>query len=115
MSLISTSLASTFFLYFTLYTVIGLIYFFEVSSSLNLGVNYKIWILSIMFILWILNYFLFIKPREFLRQDFKKDKKGGIVIILLTALLIFLFVLGANLNRGKIAEEQEKEEIQNKR
>jgi hypothetical protein len=115
MSLISTSLASTFFLYFTLYTIIGLIYFFEVSSSLNLGVNYKIWILSIMFILWILNYFLFIKPREFLRQDFKKDKKGGSVIISLIALLIFLFVLGANINREKIVEEQEKGIIQNKR
>lgn len=115
MSLISTSLASTFFLYFTLYTIIGLIYFCEVSSSLNLGVNYKIWILSIMFILWILNYFLFIKPREFLRQDFKKDKRGGIVIILHIALLIFLFVLGANINREKIVEEQEKGRIQNKR
>jgi len=115
MSLISTSLASTVFLYFTLYTIIGLMYFFKVSSSVNLGLNYKIWILSFMFILWILNYYLFIKPREFLRQDFKKDKKGGIVLIFLISLLVFLFILGANKNREKIAKEKEKGRIENER
>lgn len=113
MSLISTSLASTFFLYFTLYTIMELMYFFKVSSSVNLGVNYKIWILSFMFILWFLNYYLFIKPREFLRQDFKKDKKGGVLLVLFLVLLGFLFILGGNKNREKILKEQER--IENKR
>jgi hypothetical protein len=113
MSLISTSIASTFFLYFAIYTIMGLIWFFKGSTSLNLGIKYIFWILSFMFILWVLNYYLFIKPRNFLRQDFKKDKKGGVVLILLMVLLGFLFILGANKNREKIVKEQEKVRIEN--
>ena len=110
MSLISTSLASTFFLYFTLYGIMGLIYFFKVSTFLNLGANYKFWILSFMLILWSFNYYLFIKPRNFLRKDFKKDKKGGFIIVFIILLIGVFFILGANKNREKIVQEKERTE-----
>ena len=113
MSLISTSLASSFFLYFTIYGIMGLIYFFKVSTSVNLGANYKFWILSFMFILWFSNHYLFIKPRNFLRKDFKKDKKGGLVIIFVVFLIGLLFVIGANKNREKIVKERKKTRIEN--
>lgn len=107
MSLISTSIASILFLGFGFYTIIGFIYFFRVSTSINLGINYKFWILSIGFILWILNYYLFIKPRNFLRKDFKKDKKGGLIIIFVVLLMGVAFIIGANKNREKIVKEKE--------
>lgn len=108
MSLISTSIASTLFLYFTLYGIMGLIYFFKVSTFLNLGANYKFWILSFMLVLWFLNFYLFIKPRNFLRKDFKKDKKGGFLIVFIVLLIGTLNVIGGNKNREKIVEEREK-------
>ncbi len=110
MSLISTSLASTFFLYFTLYGIMEFIYFFKVSTSLNLGTNYKFWIVLFMLILWSFNYYLFIKPRNFLRKDFKKDKKGGFIIVFIILLIGVFFILGANKNREKIVQEKERTE-----
>lgn len=105
MSLISTSLASVLFLYFILYTIIGLVYFFKVSTYFSLGLNYKFWILLIGIILWLLNYYLFIKPRNFLRQDFKKDKTGGVLVLFFIVLLGYLMIVGANKNREKKVEE----------
>ncbi len=108
MSLISTSLASTFFLYFSLYAIIGFFYFFKVSTSLNFGVNFKFWIILFMFILWFLNYYLFIKPRNFLRKNFQKDKKGGLFIVFVVLFIGILFLIGANKNRAKIAKDNKK-------
>ncbi len=114
MSLISTSIASTFFLYFTLYAIVELSYFFKVSTSVDLGLNYKFWILVIGLFLWLMNYYAFIKPRDFLRQDFKKDIKGGLICLLFLFVLGFLFLIGANKNREKIFKEREKARIESK-
>ncbi|WP_379804776.1 hypothetical protein [Flavobacterium ardleyense] len=113
MSLISTSLASTFFVCFTLFAIMESIYFFKVSTSVNLGANYKFWILSFTFVIWFLNYYLFIKPRNFLRRDFTKDRKGGLVIVCIVFFIGILFVIGANKNREKIVEEVENARIEN--
>lgn len=106
MSLISTSIFSTIVLYFALYGIVGLIYFFKASTSINLGVDYKFWLLLFMFILWFLNYEIFIKPRKFLKKDFKKDRIGGILILFFFILLGFLMVIAGNKNREKIVEEK---------
>ena len=106
MSLISTSILSTVILYFTLYGIIGLVYFFKVSTFVNLGVNYKFWILSFMFILWFLNYKFFIESRKFLKKNFKKDRIGGILVSLFIILLGYLIVIVGNKNREKIANEK---------
>jgi hypothetical protein len=115
MSLISTSIASTLFLCFTLYTSIQLSYFFKTSTSADLGLNYKFWILVIGFFLWLINYYAFIKPRIFLKKNFKKDIKGGFACLLFVSALGFLFLIGANKNRDKIFKEREKARIENKK
>ncbi|OXA87406.1 hypothetical protein [Flavobacterium hercynium] len=112
MALFSTSLASTFFLYFTIDIIMGLVYFFKASASIDLGENYAFWILSFMFILWVINYYLFVKPRVFLRQNFKKDKTGGILIIVFLSSLGFLMIIGGNKNREKISKQREIERIE---
>lgn len=114
MSLISTSLASVLFLYFIVYTIIGLVYFFKVSTYFSLGLNYKFWIVLIGLVLWLLNYYLYIKPRNFLRQDFKKDKIGGILVLFFIVLLGYLMMVGVNKNREKIIEEK-KERMESNR
>lgn len=112
MALFSTSLASTFILHFTIDVIMGLVYFFKASTSLNLGDNYAFWILSFISLLWVLNYFLFIKPKKILKKDFKKDKKGGILILFFVFMLGVLFVIGGNKNREKISKQQERERIE---
>lgn len=111
MSLISTSLVSAFMLYFSLITISGLIDYFKTSSSADLGFNYKFWILFFLFVIWFLNYYLFVKPRDFLRKNFKKDKKGGFIIVFIILLIGILFVIGANKNREKIVKEREEKMV----
>lgn len=113
MSLFSTSIMSIIILYFTLYGIVGFVYFFKVTASFNLGINYKFWIVSFAVVLWGINYYSFIKPRNFLRQDFKKDRKGGLIIIFVVLLIGILFVSGANKNREKIFQEKRKVRIEN--
>lgn len=113
MSLISTSIISALFVYFTLFTIIELLYFYKLDIGIDLGEFYKFWIILIGFILWLLNYLLFIKPRNFLRQDFRKDKKGGIILVFVIVILGGLFIFGANKNREKIFREKERERVEN--
>ncbi|PAM92259.1 hypothetical protein B4N84_25990 [Flavobacterium sp. IR1] len=111
-AIFSTSIASTLFLYLNIFVVFGLIDFFKISPSVNLGDNYIFWILFFMFILWVINYYLLIKPRDFLRKGFKKDKKGGVLILFFVFMLGVLFVIGANKNREKISKQQERARIE---
>lgn len=108
-----TSLASVFFLFFVIYTILGVFYFFRDSTIIDLGINYEFWIIAIGFVLWFINYTFFINPQKFLRQGFKKDKLGGVIVIFVILLIGALFVIVANKNRDKIFKEFQDDKIQN--
>jgi hypothetical protein len=112
MSLISTSLLSTLFVYFLIVSIIGAFYYFSVEIIPSLGIYYKVVLIPAMFALWSINYYYFVKPRDFLRKDFKKDKKGGLLIFFVFLLIGILFFMGTNKNREKIFKEPEKARIE---
>lgn len=107
-ALITTSFVSSLILYVILVTIFGLLYFFSKDQVPSFSSNNKLETVLIMLIIHVINYFLFIKPMRFLKQDFKKDKKGGFLVILFIIILGFLFVIGANKNRDKVSKTHEK-------
>lgn len=59
-------------------------------------------LISLGIVLWSVNYFLIIRKKTFFNYQFKKDKKGGILIVLFLFLTIIGFLILANINRSKI-------------
>ncbi|MDZ4146694.1 MAG: hypothetical protein U1C58_00265 [Flavobacteriaceae bacterium] len=60
-----------------------------------------------------LNYYLFIRDKKFLERGFKKDKKGGVLIVVFILSIIFTFIGVANMNRAKIIKKIEDRGIHN--
>jgi Na+/proline symporter len=101
-ALTSTSLVSSLVLFVILITIFGFLYFFQKNQAPSFSSNDNLKTVLIMLIIHVINYFLFIKPQNFLRKDFRKDKKGGFLVILFIIIVAFLFVIVANRNRDKI-------------
>jgi len=98
----STSISATTFVTINLFTVFAVLDYYNIVTFL---MNKYIGLL-ITFILWITNYLFFVRKKEFLKYNFKKDKKGGWMIILYIILTFLSFIYIANLNRNKIAQEK---------
>jgi hypothetical protein len=115
MSLISTSILSTIFLYFALYSIFLALWFFKLSIFVDFGNYYKFWILLIGMFIWVFNYYFLIKPRNFLRMNFNKDLLGAFLILLSIISLGAVFLTGANKNREKIIKQKQNLGIENKK
>ena len=113
MALISTSIVSAVIMFFMIIFIVGGVYFFGDKSVPSLGKIYKIVIISSMSTLWALNYYLLIKPRHFLRENFVKDKQGGYVVLLFLIIILSLLIVIVNRNANKISKEREKARIEN--
>lgn len=113
-ALITTSFVSSLILYVILVTIFGLLYFFQKNQAPSFLSNDKLKTIFIMLIIYVINYFLFIKPMRFLKQNLRKDKKGGFLILLFFIILGFLFVIEANKNRDKISKPYDKTKTENK-
>nr|WP_314896679.1 hypothetical protein [uncultured Flavobacterium sp.] len=86
-------------------------YCFNIS---DLIIPNKFFVLFYMLLIWIINYYYFIKGKKFLNYNFKTDKKGGYAIIGFIAILALSFVFIANKNREKIFKEREKARTESK-
>ncbi len=96
-NLLSTSFLSTVFVSLNLIAVFLTINYLGLVQIVN-----PIIIASSMILLWAFNYYLIIRKKAFLNQDFKEDKKGGILVcyyIIFSFLLVFIV---AQLNRERI-------------
>jgi hypothetical protein len=84
--------------------------FVNVFTLLGLADHYGIFSLSMnkysaaatIAIMGTMNYFFFIRGERFLDYDFKKDLKGGMLIVLYFVMTLLLFILVANQHREKI-------------
>jgi len=90
MPLLITSVVVSTLVFFNVFTLYA-------AAKLYLGFEfmYEVYALSILgFILFLLNYFLFLKPKEFLERNFDKSVPGsiGIVIYILITVIGFIIV-----------------------
>ncbi len=62
--------------------------------------------------LWIMNYYLFVRPKKFLECNFNKGVKGGVLIVLFILMIAISNVFIANLNRERIFKKQKFQQIE---
>lgn len=113
LSIYSTTVVSTLFLYFILLIPVLYIdyYFIKILNNLISG---KLSVIIIMLAIGFLNYWFFIRNKKFLNFGFKTDKKGGYAIIGFIVLLALSFVFITNKNRDKIFKEREMARVEYK-
>ncbi len=106
-SVLTVSTVVVFIGLYTIYLYLGFIEIVPMFSN-------KFYVIPIMLSLGFFNFYFFIKPMEFLELNFKKDTKGGILVILFLLFITLTYVLAANKNRLKIIKEVSfKVEIEN--
>ncbi|WP_131535593.1 hypothetical protein [Pedobacter nototheniae] len=101
----SISALLIFFNVFTVYSwLIYCDYFNDIIPS-------KYYILIPIAIIWLLNYFVFVRRELFLECNFTKDIKGGLLIILYMVITAASFIIVANYNREKLLKHQQEHPV----
>jgi O-antigen/teichoic acid export membrane protein len=89
---------STFILWMFGYTILLCINcFFNNLINFLMPTNWHILIYYI--ILALLNYYLFIKAKKFLKYNFKRDIKGGVLATIAVIIIFLSFILMTLINR----------------
>jgi hypothetical protein len=94
---------STIFIYINLFSLYGLLVYNNVFNDIIPG---KYYVVIPLGIIWALNYFFFVKREYFLECNFKKDVKGGMLVVLYIFITISLFITIANYNRAKLFKQR---------
>ena len=106
--LIYVASISTLLIFFNVFTVYSwLIY----SDYFNDIIPSKYYILIPIAIIWLLNYFVFVRREFFLECNFTKDIKGGLLIILYMVITAASFIIVANYNREKLLKHQQEHPV----
>ena len=100
--LFSITAASTVIVYLGLFTIYSFLDYLEIISMFS----NKYYVVVLMISLGIINYILFIRSKKFLDYGFKKDIKGGVLILFYIFITAASFIAVANCNRAKIFEQQ---------
>lgn len=89
---------SSLLIFLNLYTINILVVIFSSYSFINNSYIAIIFLISI----WILNYFTFVRFKKFLEFNFRKDKKGEVLVLIYIILSAVVFILAANAHRALI-------------
>lgn len=98
----SATAVSTVIIYFVLLFIYGSANYFDLLPM----IKNKMYVIPIMIVIGIINYYYFVKQKKFLNYNFQKDRKGGRYIIIFIIFLGISFITLANINRKKIFEER---------
>lgn len=106
--LIYVASISTLLIFFNVFTVYSwLIY----SDYFNDIIPSKYYVLIPIAIIWLLNYFVFVRRELFLECNFTKDIKGGLLIILYMVITAASFIIVANYSREKLLKHQQEHPV----
>jgi amino acid transporter len=117
-ALFSATAVSTTIISINLFSLYGIADYFDVVTALE----NKYYAMFIMVIIGCINHYFFVREKKFLNYDFRKDRKGGYLIVLYIILsALFAFTEG-QYNRekifheraGKISTEPRKESLEGK-
>ncbi|GAB3430188.1 hypothetical protein [Niabella aquatica] len=117
--LIYTASVVSILLWINIFTLYALLAHLHLVRDMTEILPNKFYVLIPMSVLWGIIYFGIVRPRRFLNYDFEKTRKGGFAIVSYIVLTALTFVLVANLNRARLAEERlanpvKTEEVQKK-
>ena len=99
---ITTSIVSSLVLIINLMSLVFILNYFDLVSNFPS----KIVLILFMIFVWFMNYKLFVKKEKFLDFNFKKDKKGGYVVVSVFVITALLSIYIGNQNRVKIFNEK---------
>lgn len=100
------SLAVTVLVGFNLYTIYFLLNYLHFVGDITEYLPNKFYVLIPMAVLWSIIYFGIARPKRFLKYDFEKTIRGGFAVVGYMVLTALTFILVANLNRARLAEER---------
>lgn len=117
-ALFSTTAVSTTIISINLFSLYGVLDYFDIVCTLE----NKYYTILIMLIIGCINHYFFVKEREFLNYSFKKDKKGGFLIFAYFIFSALFAFTEAQFNRerifnerpGEISNEPRKESLEGK-
>lgn len=69
---------STILIFINLFSIYGLLSYYNFILMLP----NKYYVITSVFIIWILNYLLFVRDKKFLNYDFRKNNNGSVLIII---------------------------------
>lgn len=98
--LIYVSAISSILIYINFLTFLPSLEF--LSIDINYYISNKIFVLFSLLFLWITNYLFFVRPKKFLKLNFKKDKTGGFLVLIYIILTAISFILIAKYHRSII-------------
>jgi len=98
---ISTSIVSSFFISFNLFSIIDFMEYYD-FISMNFISN-GFYVIPIMIFIWYFNYILFVKDEIFLKMNFNNDIKGGIIVILYMIFTILFSIYIGKMKRDKLS------------
>lgn len=95
--LFTTTAVSTLLLYFNFLTFLGL---YGIMSGYTLPHLSKPFLVLILGVASFVNYYIFVRRKNFLDFGFHKDVKGGVFILLYFLITLSLFIIVANTYRS---------------
>lgn len=100
------SLVLTVLIGVNIFTIYFLLNYLHFVSDIKDFLPNKFYVLIPMVVLWSIIYFGIARPKRFLNYNFEKTKKGGFTVMGYMILTALTFILVANLNRARLAEER---------
>lgn len=100
------SVAVTVLIGVNTFTIFFLLNYFHLVRDITEILSNKYYVLIPISILWSIVYFGISKPKRFLNYDFGKTRKGGFAVVGYIVLTAITFILVANLNRARLAEDR---------
>lgn len=113
MPLMYTSAISTMLIGFNLFSILGMLNYFEM---IDLDVNKYLYVVA-LFLIWFLNHFLIVNKKRFFEMNFKKTVTGGWLVLIYIVFTVVFTITEANLNRSKVIKNKElhiKEQVERK-
>lgn len=106
--LLNVSIVSSLLILFNILTLYGLFHIYGLVPKIETNIFYIVAIGIVLF----LNYMLFVKDEYFLRCNFKRDRAGGIKVLVFVFFTITAFIITANKNRERVFAERESPETE---
>lgn len=101
---------STVLIFINLFTILGLLDHFDI---ITFSINKYTSAISLV-VIGLINYFLFVRQKQFLNYNFERSRKGDVWVIMYFILTIMIFIAIAKQHRMKVLKDRAVRPIQHR-